>query len=214
MAARFPNSRITAVSNSMSQRKFIEKLAYAQNLNNVTILTRDVSELEDFASALDKFDRVVSIEMLEHFRNYEVLLNRISKWLRPDGKVFIHIFTHKQFPYLFETEGADNWMGKYFFTGGQMPSHSLLFAFQKDLRIEKDWTWKGIHYRKTSEAWLENLHLHRDEIMSILEKVYGKIDAIRWFHRWKVFFLAVAELFGYDKGSEWGVSHYLLSQKG
>lgn len=213
MAKRFPNSKVTAISNSASQRDFIEKLAKKEKLTNVTVLTRDVSDLKDLGpDSLGSFDRIVSVEMLEHFRNYEVLLERISRWLTPQGKLFVHIFTHKHFPYLFETDGADNWMGKYFFTGGQMPSHNLLATFQKDLKLERQWSWDGTHYQKTAEAWLENLNKNRPEVLAILEQVYGKSESVRWLNRWRVFFLAVAELFGYKSGTEWGVSHYLFKK--
>jgi cyclopropane-fatty-acyl-phospholipid synthase len=141
-------------------------------------------------------------------KNYELLLERISKWLAPNGKLFVHIFTHRAYAYAFETEGADNWMGKYFFTGGQMPSHSLLAHFQKDFRLEKDWLWNGTHYAKTSEAWLANMDTHRREIINIFADVYGPSETLRWYRRWRIFFMACAELFGYDHGREWGVSHY------
>ena len=182
-------------------------------MNNVEILTHDVSYLEDLGPQYAGFDRVVSIEMFEHFRNYEILLKRISRWMKPNGKLFVHIFTHKQFPYLFETDGDDNWMGKYFFTGGQMPSHTLLNDFQNDLKLEKEWSWDGTHYQKTSEAWLENHNKNKDEIIKIFNLVYGKDEAVRWFYRWQIFFVSVAELFGYKNGKEWGVSHYLFSNK-
>lgn len=212
MAARFPKSEIIAISNSHSQRKFIEMTAAARNLRNVRILTRDVSRVENLEQEFGHFDRVVSVEMFEHFRNYAVLLNRISHWLKPEGKLFIHIFTHQKFPYLFETEGSDNWMGKYFFTGGQMPSHQLMAAFQDDLKLEKEWAWDGTHYQKTSEAWLQNQDRHREKILQLFTEVYGADQAKIWFQRWRIFFLAVAELFGFRNGQEWGVSHYLFSK--
>lgn len=214
MARRFPNSSIIAVSNSSSQREFIMAQAAKQNLKNIEILTRDVRSMETVGPNPNYFDRVISVEMFEHLRNYETMLSRISRWLTSEGKLFVHIFTHKKYPYVFETEGSDNWMGQYFFTGGQMPSHSLLKSFQKDLTIQKEWSWDGTHYQKTSEAWLVNLDKNKDEVMRIFEKVYGSSQSIRWFNRWRVFFLAVAELFGYDQGKEWGVSHYLFSKKG
>lgn len=210
MAKRFPKSQITAISNSASQREFILGEARKRGLQNVEVLTRDISQFEGFGEKNGSFDRVVSVEMFEHLRNYEKILARIQEWLKPSGKLFIHIFTHKKFSYLFETEGDDNWMGRYFFTGGQMPSHDLLGLFQKNLRLEKDWQWSGVHYQKTSEAWLQNMDAHRTEILKIFENVYGKQNALIWFNRWRIFFLAVAELFGFQQGQEWGVSHYLF----
>ncbi|MBY0314843.1 MAG: cyclopropane-fatty-acyl-phospholipid synthase family protein [Bdellovibrionales bacterium] len=211
MAQKFPQSKITAVSNSSSQRQFIEGEAKKRNLKNLRVITQNVVLLENFEDS-KTFDRVVSVEMFEHLRNYEVLFRRISNWLKPDGKLFVHIFTHKNYAYLFETEGDDNWMGKYFFTGGQMPSHDLFKSFQSDLTLEKQWLWDGTHYQKTSEAWLSSLEKNRHKVIEILAKTYGEGDAFRWYNRWKVFFLAVAELFGYKNGSEWGVSHYLFSK--
>ncbi len=214
MAAKFPNAQITAVSNSASQKEYIDGQIAQRQLRNIEIVTRDVNTLADTAFGNSKFDRVVSVEMFEHLRNYETILARIRGWLAPEGKLFVHIFTHKKYPYLFETEGSDNWMGKYFFTGGQMPSHTLLKSFQKDLHMEKEWSWDGRHYQKTAEAWLRNLDSQKEAVIGILSQVYGEREALRWFNRWRVFFLAVAELFGYRQGSEWGVSHYLFSASG
>jgi cyclopropane-fatty-acyl-phospholipid synthase len=214
MARKFPKSTILAISNSASQRRSIEQRAKEQRLDNVIILTRNVVDVVNLEEEFGLFDRVVSVEMFEHLRNYEILFERISKWLKPEGKLFTHIFTHRNFSYLFETEGEDNWLGRYFFTGGQMPSHHLLSQFQKDLVLESQWAWSGEHYAKTSEAWLENMDRHHDEIRRIFTEVYGRADAERWLHRWRVFFLSCAELFGYKKGTEWGVSHYLFSNRG
>lgn len=208
MAARFPGARITAISNSNSQREFITAEARRRGFTNLEVLTRDVANLEDPG---DRFDRVVSVEMFEHMRNYGALFQRIRGWLKPGGKLFVHIFTHREFTYLFETEGDDNWMGRYFFTGGQMPSRDLFQKFSEHLRVEKSWVWDGRHYQRTSEAWLEKMDQHRSEIMKLFRETYGEKEAVRWFNRWRVFFLAVAELFGYDQGKEWDVTHYLLS---
>jgi len=212
MAKQYPNSQIVAISNSSSQKAFIDSKAKERNLKNVLVLTRDISKLETLAQEFDSFDRVVSIEMFEHFKNYGILLKKIADVLTPEGKLFVHIFTHKEFSYPFETEGEDNWMGKYFFTGGQMPSHYLLHQFQKDLFLEKEWAWSGVHYQKTSDAWLENMDKNAEAIQSTLKATYGN-DHVLWFNRWRVFFMACAELFGYKKGNEWGVSHYLFSKK-
>lgn len=212
MAKKFPNSIITAISNSSSQREFILAQAQKHQLNNIEVLTEDISQLEKIPGK-NNFDRVVSVEMFEHLRNYQTILARIKDWLAPQGKLFVHIFTHHKYPYLFETEGADNWMGKYFFTGGQMPSHSLLRSFQNDLKLEKEWQWDGTHYQKTSEAWLKNLEANKDQVLKLFDEAYGAKDSLRWYNRWKVFYLAVAELFGFKNGTEWGVSHYLFAKE-
>lgn len=203
MAEHYPNARITAVSNSASQRQFIEDQCQRRNLGNVTVLTCDMNDLE-----LDEtFDRVVSVEMFEHMRNYETLLGRIARWMQPDARLFVHVFCHRRFPYFFETEGADNWMGKHFFTSGMMPSIDLLPQFQRDLIVDEQWYLDGRHYAKTAEAWVVNLDARRETIMPILEAAYGQ-DARKWFMRWRMFFLACAELFQHDKGQQWGVGHY------
>lgn len=211
MAKKFPNSKIIAISNSQPQREFIQERARERGLNNVTVLTRDISKMENFDLEGGKFDRVMSIEMFEHFKNYERLLAMVAGALKPEGKLFVHIFTHKEFAYPFETEGDDNWMGKYFFTGGQMPSHHLFYYFQNDLKVQRSWTWDGIHYEKTCNAWLAKMDAERDTIMELFTKTYGP-DAKIWFNRWRVFYMACAELFGHKGGQEWAVSHYLFSR--
>lgn len=213
MAEKFPNAKIVAVSNSAPQRKYILSQAEQRGFKNIEILTVDLANADSLGEGYNNFDRVVSVEMFEHFRNYEVLLKRISTWLKPSGKLFVHIFTHAQTPYFFETDGDDNWMGKYFFTGGQMPSHQLLGHFQKNLKLEKDWVWNGQHYQKTSEAWLVNCDKNKNEILEIFKNVYGHKESGLMFHRWRIFFLAVAELFGYQQGQQWAVSHYLFTVK-
>lgn len=212
MAAKFPNSKIVSISNSSSQKTFIDSQAKERGLKNLMVLTRDVSQLESLALEFESFDRVVSVEMMEHFKNYEILLSKISDVLTPGGKLFVHIFTHKEYSYPFEVDGEDNWMGKYFFTGGQMPSHQLMYSFQKDLYLDTSWAWDGTHYQKTSEDWLKNMDQNAEVIMEIFKKTYGD-EATQWFNRWRVFFMSCAELFGYEKGSEWGVSHYRFTKK-
>jgi cyclopropane-fatty-acyl-phospholipid synthase len=206
MASRYPGSRVTAVSNSRPQREYIESEARRRGIENLQVITADMNRLHFNRS----FDRVVSVEMFEHMRNYERLLRRISGWLRPEGRLFVHIFCHRRFAYPFETDGDDNWMGRYFFTGGIMPSDDLLARFSDDLRVERQWRWNGQHYQRTSDAWLHNLDRNRDQVMPILEEAYGRAESHRWFHRWRMFFLAVSELFGYRGGEEWFVGHYLL----
>ncbi|MDS4042346.1 MAG: cyclopropane-fatty-acyl-phospholipid synthase family protein [Candidatus Competibacter sp.] len=204
MAEFYPDSRIVAVSNSSSQREFIEEQCRARALPNVRVITADMNDFHTDR----RFDRVVSVEMFEHMRNYRELMGRIHAWLKPGGKLFVHIFTYRRLAYPFETEGEDNWMGRYFFTGGLMPSRDLLPRFQGDLRLEEQWHFNGRHYQRTLEAWLANQDRHRKEILALFRATYGPEQAERWFQRWRVFFMACAELFGYRNGEEWGVSHY------
>ena len=212
MASKFPEASITAISNSAPQREFIEGEAKSRGIKNLTVLTRNIVDVIELEKEFPRFDRVVSVEMFEHLKNYALLFERISHWLKPEGKLFAHVFTHKTYAYPFEVEGEDNWMGKYFFTGGQMPSHGLFLRFQDHLAIQNQWAWDGRHYAQTSEEWLNNLDSHRTAVMGLFKEVYGK-DSERWFNRWRVFFLSCAELFGYDQGQEWGVSHYLFRNR-
>ena len=209
MAAHFPNSRMTAVSNSASQRQLILELARQRGLENVTVITADMNAFDPHG----RFDRVISVEMFEHMRNYELLLARIAAWLNPGGRLFVHIFSHRDLAYPFECDGDDDWMARHFFTGGIMPSEGLLLHFQRDLYLVDQWRWSGRHYEKTSNAWLINLDSRRADILPILVSVYGQQEAVRWLHRWRVFFLACAELFGYRDGEDWGVSHYLFQRR-
>lgn len=209
MAERYPGSRITAVSNSATQRAHIEATCEQRGWKNVTVLTRDVNHLElDRAS----FDRCVSVEMFEHMRNYDVLLGKIASWLRPGGQLFVHIFCHRNLMYPFETTGDDDWMGRYFFTGGLMPAADTLLHFQRELRIEQRWLLPGTHYQKTSDHWLANQDANRDEVMAVLSAAYGPQQAARWYQRWRMFWMSCAELFGYDGGREWLVAHYRFSK--
>lgn len=205
MAERFPNSRITAVSNSRTQREHILAQAALRGLANIEILTTDVNRLD---LAAESFDRCVSIEMFEHMRNYDVLLGNVGRWLKPGGKLFVHIFCHRTLLYPFETQGEDNWMGRYFFTGGLMPAADTLLHFQGALRIEQRWMLSGQHYEKTANHWLENQDRHATEVLRVLGEAYGANDAPIWAQRWRMFWMACAELFGYAGGSEWGVAHY------
>ena len=210
MAENYPKSSITAVSNSKDQRKFIESKCKKRALDNVCVITADMNDF----SIDDSFDRVVSIEMFEHMRNYELLLNRVAGWLKPGGKLFIHIFSHKTLVYPFTQEGEGDWMGRNFFSGGIMPSHQLLLYFQNDLRIESSWRISGTHYEQTSLAWLNKMDSRRNEIMGIFNESYGKDQASIWFQRWRIFFMACEVLFGCDYGREWGVSHYRFVKPG
>ncbi|MBC7962012.1 MAG: class I SAM-dependent methyltransferase [Steroidobacteraceae bacterium] len=205
MAEKYPAARITAVSNSASQREFIESVCREKGLGNVRIVTADMN----YFSTDSSFHRVVSVEMFEHMRNYGELLRRISGWLKPEGRLFVHIFCHHDLAYFFETEGEGNWMGRYFFTGGIMPSDHLLFYFNDHLRVGEHWRVNGLHYRRTCEDWLKLQDARREQIMPILRESYGD-QAELWFQRWRVFFMACSELFGYNDGNEWFVGHYLL----
>jgi len=210
MAAHFPGSRITAVSNSHSQRRFIEQSAAAHGLVNVRVITADMNDF----SIDERFDRVVSVEMFEHMRNYGELFRRINGWLEPDGLFFMHIFTHRAVPYEFIDRDATDWMSRHFFSGGMMPSDDLPLAFDESLELEDRWTWSGVHYQKTAEAWLQNMDDNRDAVMRVLSDIYGADQAHRWWMRWRVFFMACAELFGYQDGEQWHVSHYLFRPVG
>jgi len=208
MAATYPNSQITAVSNSASQRSFIEQRALDLGLHNLKVITCDVNQLE-----LDqRFDRVVSVEMFEHVRNYRELLRRIAGWLRPDGKLFVHIFCHRYLAYPFETQGEGNWMGRYFFTGGLMPAADTLLHFQDDLALENRKLFSGMHYSKTSRAWLNNMDARKHQVRQAMESIYGDQAAV-WQQRWRMFFMACEELFGYDEGNTWLVAHYRFKRR-
>jgi len=202
-AARYPHGRFTAISNSRTQRAFIEQLAAARGLRNLTVRTADVRTLELEAGS---FDRIVSIEMFEHMRNYEALFARIARWLAPGGSLFCHVFAHQRYAYPFEDAGGSDWMAREFFTGGIMPSADLFSRFDRDLVIAEQWRLDGTHYAKTSEAWYANLMEHRAE----LEPLLGGRAKLQ---RWRVFFLACAELFGYRGGSEWLVAHYRMQPR-
>jgi len=208
MAEHYPNSQIISLSNSNSQRLYIEKQCRERGLKNLKIVTKNVVEFE----FNQKVDRIVSIEMFEHMRNYKKLFNKINTWLKPAGKLFVHIFSHQKYAYLFETEGDGNWMGKYFFTGGIMPNKSLLKDFMAPLELDGEWTWNGQHYQKTAEVWHNNMVENKTKIMEVLKNTYGD-NAKIWYHRWRIFFLACSELFGYNKGKEWDVSHYLFKKR-
>lgn len=205
MAERYPKARITGVSNSRSQREHILARAAERGLDNIEILTRDVVRLELPGA---RFDRVVSIEMFEHMRNYRHLLANIAGWLKPGGKLFVHIFVHRYLMYPFLTEGEDNWMGRYFFTGGLMPAADTLLHFQEHLALEQRWLLSGRHYGQTANHWLENQDRHRDQVLAVLAEAYGPSEARRWSQRWRMFWMACAELFNYEGGRQWGVAHY------
>lgn len=208
MAEHYPKSKITAVSNSHSQRKFILQRAALRGLDNVEVITRDMNDF----TADARFDRIVSVEMFEHMRNYHVLFRRIHDWLLPDGKFFMHIFAHRSVPYAFVDNGPGDWMSRHFFSGGIMPSDDLPLFFQTHLKIVNRWRWDGTHYEKTSNAWLANMDDNKDILWPVIEQTYGKENAQQWWMRWRMFFMACAELFGYEDGQQWWVSHYLFER--
>jgi len=210
MSSKFPESRFTVVSNSTTQKAYIDQAAQERKITNLTVITADMNTFQIGQS----FDRVVSVEMFEHMRNYKLLLYKVAGFLKEDGKLFVHIFTHETLAYKFEVKDETDWMSKYFFTGGIMPSNHLLTYFNDDLTIDKLWVVNGMNYSKTSEAWLSNMDSHEKEIMPIFEKTYGKDQAVKWWVYWRLFYIACAELFGYRNGNEWMVCHYLFKKNG
>ncbi len=204
LAAHYPKCRITAVSNSASQREFIERRAAAERLSNIHVITADMRTFEIDMT----FDRVVSVEMFEHMRNYELLFHKVAGWLKPGGLAFVHVFCHRDRPYLFETEGAANWMGRHFFTGGTMPSEQLFDQFTDDLTIQQQWRINGLHYWRTCEAWLKNVDRNREAILERFSHDLSPQDARRNLQRWRIFLMACAELFRFRQGEEWFVAHY------
>jgi len=210
MAEHFPTSRITAVSNSHSQRAFIEHTCEERGFDKVHVITCDMNE---FVPPEVGYDRAVTVEMFEHMRNWPELLRRIASWLSPEGRLFVHVFCHRECAYEFETKEETDWMGREFFTGGMMPSDDLMLCCQDDLVVESHWRIDGLHYNKTCEAWLANLDRQRAEIVTLLASTYGAHEAERWLQRWRVFFLACSELFAFNRGREWWVAHYLLKQR-
>jgi cyclopropane-fatty-acyl-phospholipid synthase len=209
MAERYPGCAITAVSNSCLQQEHIRSECEKRGLTNVRLIKADMN---DFL-ADGRYERVVSLEMFEHMRNYQALLARISTWLKEGGKLFVHIFCHSRYAYLFEAEGEGNWLGKYFFTGGIMPSDHLLLYFQDDMVLQNHWRVSGVHYHKTAEAWLRNLDKNKGLLIPVLQAAYGTLEANRWLQRWRIFFMACAELWGFRGGGEWWVSHYLFRRR-
>ncbi len=209
VAQHYPTSRVTAVSNSSSQGAFLRAQARLRGLMNIEVLTCDLNDFRTDRS----FDRVVSVEMFEHMRNWRLLFDRISAWLLPDGKFFMHIFCHRDAPYLFIDNGPKDWMSRHFFSGGMMPSDDLPLWFQQRLQLARRWRWNGKHYQKTVNAWLANMDRQRDNIWPVLESAYGTRQTGLWWTRWRIFFMACAELFGYDNGQQWWVSHYLFERR-
>ena len=205
MAENFPAARITSVSNSAPQRSYIENEASRRGLTNLTVITADMNDF-----AIGKiFDRVVSVEMFEHMANWRTLLSRVRGWLKPDGCLFLHIFTHRHRPARYDWRDPEDWMGQHFFTGGIMPTVGLIRQFDDLFTVEEEWRWSGVHYQRTALDWLEAFDANRARIDPILAHVYGA-KASLWRRRWRMFFLATAESFGFNNGQSWGVNHYRL----
>jgi cyclopropane-fatty-acyl-phospholipid synthase len=207
-AERYPASSFTAVSNSHSQRRHIQGEASARGLRNLEVVTADMN---DFATD-GRFDRILSVEMFEHMRNHRLLLERVHDWLLPGGRFFMHIFCHREMPYFFEDEDGTDWMSRHFFSGGMMPSDDLPLYFQQPLRLADRWRWSGRHYQRTLDAWLANMDRRRERVWPHLERTYGADAAALWWARWRIFFMACSELFGYDRGQQWWVGHYLFER--
>jgi cyclopropane-fatty-acyl-phospholipid synthase len=213
-AARYPQSTVVALSNSQSQREHIEGVARERGIGNLVVRTGNVVDHEFSAEDVGGgFDRIVSIEMFEHMKNYRKLFAKVSRWLKDDGRVFLHVFANRQLAYHFVDEGADDWMTRHFFSGGTMPSFDLFKTFDDDLVVEKRWWVSGRHYERTAEDWLRRMDFKRDDILRLFETTYGEDQAERWFARWRMFYMAVAEMFGFDEGRQWGVGHYRLAKR-
>ena len=222
LAERFPKSEVVGLSNSHGQRQFILARAAERGLKNLRIVTGNIVDFEFPADGIEPgpstalgtgFDRVLSIEMFEHMKNYGLLLAKIARWMKPEAKLFVHIFVHKLLAYHFQVANQTDWMSQYFFTGGTMPSENLLLNFQDDVRIEQQWWVSGTHYERTSNHWLAGMDAKKAEIMAVFRQAYGADQAAIWFQRWRMFYMAVAELFGYAGGNEWGVAHYRFARR-
>ncbi len=209
MAEHYPRSRITAVSNSHSQRAFIEERARNRGLANLEVVTQDFNTFE---APSGRFDRIVSVEMFEHLRNWPRAFSHVARWLRPGGRFFMHVFAHREAPYAFEVRDVSDWMSQYFFTGGMMPSDDLPLYFQDDLRLLERWRWSGQHYAKTARAWLANMDAQRDALLPVVQAAHGGGGEL-WWMRWRLFFMGVEELFAWNEGQQWWVSHYLFERR-
>lgn len=209
LATRFPGCRIVAVSNSAAQREFILARAARRRLANVDVVTADINAFQ----TSDRFDRILSVEMFEHVRNHSSLFNRLEEWLTDSGRLFVHIFAHHRFAYTFESRNGSDWMARHFFSGGMMPSETLFAQVQDRLVIDAQWRVSGRHYERTANAWLAQLDRHAAAVDEVLASTYGRQAAPRWRARWRVFFMACAEMFGYRDGTEWFVCHYRFKKR-
>ena len=214
LAQRMPDCAVVGLSNSNGQREFILQRARERGIDNLQILTGNIAEYQmPDAVRGAGFDRVISIEMFEHMKNYGLLLNRIAGWMKPQARLFVHIFVHKLLAYHFEQKGRSDWMTQYFFRGGTMPSENLLLNFQDEVRLLQQWWVGGQHYARTANHWLAGMDARQTQIMPVFRQCYGERDSALWFQRWRMFYMAVAELFGYAGGNEWGVGHYLFEKR-
>jgi cyclopropane-fatty-acyl-phospholipid synthase len=205
----YEDTRITAVSNSSTQKQYIQSIIRTRDIEDLNVITANIADLE-----LDKdFDVIISVEMFEHMRNYKKLLKKLGGFLKPNGRLFIHIFTDKNYPYFFEMDSKRSWMTKYFFRGGIMPSSNLLLYFQDDFLIEHLWKVSGIHYKYTLNSWLWKMKANRCKIQSILAETYGKKHCRKWWNYWKLFFISLAEVFGSKDGNQRFISHYLFKKR-
>lgn len=209
IANKYKNCKVTGICNSTTQKAYIEERCRELQLENVEIIVADISTFEMDAS----FDRIFSIEMFEHMKNYQALLKKISLWMKEDSLLFVHHFCHKTFSYHYEDTSEDDWITRYFFTGGTMPAANLLLYFQDDVSVVNHWLVNGMHYAKTSEEWLKRMDKNHCSITPIMEETYGKASATKWTAYWRTFFIAVAELFAYNNGEEWMVAHFLFKKK-
>ena len=210
MAEQYPNAQITAVSNSSTQKTHIDEICETRGFDHVDVVTTDVNHLK---LNTNQFDRAISIEMFEHMRNYQHLLEQISCWLKFDGLLFVHIFAHRYLMYPFEVKSDTDWMSKYFFTGGLMPAVDTLLHFQDHLSLQERWLVNGKHYQKTCNHWLEKLDHNKQVIAPHFAQCYGQDQAAVWIQRWRMFYMSCAELFGMNKGNEWLVAHYLFENR-
>lgn len=210
MAERYPKARITAVSNSHGQRGYIEGEAKARGLTNLTVITCDMNDFRPPTPNGERYDRIVSVEMFEHMANWRGLLTRAHGWLKPEGRMFIHVFTHRDAPYRFDHTDSGDFIAQHFFTGGVMPSHELIGRFPDLFTVEQDWVWNGVNYARTANDWLANMDGNADRVMELMVQTYGA-DAKLWVRRWRRFYMATAGLFGNDGGRTWAVSHYRLA---
>jgi cyclopropane-fatty-acyl-phospholipid synthase len=208
MAGRFPDAEITAVTNSRDQKRFIDERASELGLTNLTIVNADMNDYDTG----QRFDRAVSVEMFEHMRNWRELLRRIAGWLKPDGRLFAHFFSHERYAYPFVEEGPDDWMTRHFFSGGLMPSHDLAGYFDEHMEVEKVWRVNGLHYARTLRAWLDRTDERRGRVLEIFRETYGD-QAKRWLQRWRMFFMACEEVFARGGGEQWAVTHLLMRPK-
>lgn len=209
LAPLYQDSEITAVSNSADQIAYIQRKAEEENLANLSAMKGDINDL--FLPA--EYDRVVSVEMFEHMRNYEALFEKVAGFLKPGGKLFVHIFSHHTYPFLYENRTGRDWMARHFFTGGTMPSQDLFHYFQKDFILERQWALSGQHYRLTLEAWLQKMDRQKERIMPLFNLTYGSKEAEKWWNYWRLFFLSCAEFFGFNNGNEWFISHYRFTRR-